>query len=171
MRRAFFTLLAVLAVVPAFAQVPDTEPPAELKKLDWLTGTWTGSGNMSMQGMEMSFSVKMTNSWDGQFAKSVSEMDYGVMKMTETLLMGWDAKKGQYFAAAYTNMAPMPRIEHGKLEGDSLVMVSEPWEVMGQAHVSRATMKKVDATTLEFTLEFKNGEAWETASKITLKKG
>jgi hypothetical protein len=171
MRRALFFLIAVLSALPACAQFPGEELPPELKKLDWLMGTWSGSGNMTMQGMEQSFTIQMTNSWDGYFAKSVSTMDYSVIKVSETMMMGWDAKKGEYFSSAYTNMSPLPRVERGKMEGDALVMVSEPWEVMGQSFVSRATMKKVDDSTIEFVLEFKNGESWEPASKVTLKKG
>ena len=58
----------------------------------------------------------------------------------------------------------------GKLDGETLVMVSEPWEIMGQSISSRATMKKTSDTKARFVVEFKMGDAWEKATDMELTK-
>ncbi len=166
------TVLAVLAVaIAAQAQVPSTEPPAQVKELDWFVGTWKGSGTMSMQGMEMAFSTEMTTSYFGQFLMTRSTIDYGMLKVEETMMLGWDDAKGQYVSYCFTNMSPAPRIERGMREGNALTMVSEPWSIMGQSMVSRGRMEKLSDTKAKFTLEFKEGETWTKASEMELTKG
>ena len=168
--RKLCVALLVVASCGLMAQLPSTEPPAEVKKFDWMIGKWKGAGSMALQGMEMSFTTEMTNSYEGQFLKSVSTIDYGMIQVTETMFTGFDPGKGEYFSYAFTNMAPKPRIEFGKLDGETLVMVSEPWEIMGQSISSRATMKKTSDTKARFVVEFKMGDAWEKATDMELTK-
>lgn len=169
MRRLCLALF-VVASSGLMAQLPSTEPSAEVKKFDWMIGKWKGSGSMALQGMEMSFTTEMTNSYEGQFLKSVSIIDYGMIQVTETMFTGYDQGKGGYFSYAFTNVSPKPRIEFGKLEGDTLMMVSDPWEIMGQSVSSRAKMKKVSDTKATFVIDFKMGETWEQASTMELTK-
>ncbi|MGE0002711.1 MAG: DUF1579 family protein [Fimbriimonadaceae bacterium] len=170
MRKILLSLLTVAAMGTAFAQVPDLNPPKEIEELAWLKGNWAGSSKFSFGGMELEVSTKMSVSMDGQFLKSVSTNDYGMLQATETMLLGYDAAKNSYFAYAFTNMAPTPRKENGKMEGGSLVMVSDPWDIMGQATVSRGTMTKLSDTKLKFKLEFKAGDGWELASEMEMTK-
>jgi hypothetical protein len=165
------TLLAAVALcATSFSQVPDLNPPAELKKLDWIVGGWSGQADFNFGGMEMSVKTKMTVSYDGQFLKSVVLNDYGMLQVTETMYLGWDGTKGEYVSWAFTNLSPLPRVERGKLDGDKLVMVSEPWGVMGQDMVSRATIAKTSDTKAMFTLELKAGEGWEKATDMEMTK-
>ncbi|MCW5935985.1 MAG: FABP family protein [Fimbriimonadaceae bacterium] len=163
--------VAALATASFVARAQDFEPPAELKKLDWMIGSWSGSGKMAMQGMEMDFTAKVACSWEGQFMKLVSETDFGMLKMTETMFLGWSPTDSQYIAYSFTNISPEARIETGSLEGDTMTMVSQPWNVMGDSSVARTKVGKKSATKLLFKLEFKEGDDWVPASEYEMTKG
>ncbi len=90
--------------------------------------------------------------------------------MTETMMLGYDAKKGEYVSYAFTNFAPTPRMEHGKLTGDTLVMVCDGWEVMGAVSASRATLTKVNNNELKIKLEFKTGDTWSVVTDGVYKR-
>ncbi len=169
MRKLLLFLVALGVAAPALAQLP-TEPPAEMKKQEWMLGNWSGVGTMTMHGTEMPYTYTVKCDWFGQFMRSVSVMDFGAIKMEETSYMTWDEKASQYTNYAFTNMGPTPRIEHGKEQDGKLVMTSDPWNVMGETSISRGWMEKVDDTHAKFTLEFKNGEKWEKATESTFTK-
>lgn len=170
MKKLLLAVFAFALVGVASAQAPDTTPPKELGELSWLHGTWKGTGAFNFGGMEIEVATKMAVSMDGQFIKFVSTNDYGMIQATETMMLGWDAAKSMYVSYAFSNLSPMPRREAGKKEGDSFVMISDPWEIMGQAMVSRSTMTKMSDTKVKFMLEFKAGDAWEKASEMELTK-
>ena len=168
MKRALFTLLAVVSIASALAQT--TDPPSQITDLKWMVGTWTGSGKFAIQGMEMDMTVTITCSIEGQFLKTVAVNDYGAIKMEETQYTGYDADKKEYFAYSFTNVSPAPRVQRGKMEGASLVMLSEPWTVMGDTMTARGTTTKVSETKMKMGLDFKNDDKWDKASEIELTK-
>lgn len=173
MKTRFVLMCALMGItVHGFAQEMSDQPPAELKKLEWLIGTWTGKFDWSMEGMESSVDMTWTNSWDGTFMKGVSTMDMMGMMIKETSYLAWDKGKNQYSMWTFTNFAPMPRIEHGKLEGDKVITISEPWDVgmPGGPTVSRATLIRLSANEMDFLLEFKMGDSWTKAASGRLKK-
>ncbi len=163
MKRILISLMFATAATTAFAQqMPDLTPPAELKKLDWMIGTWTGTMPMDMEGMKFDSVGTMKIDMDGKFMRTVSVMDMMGMKMTESMFLGYDSAKKQYVSWAYTNMSANPRIERGNFEGDRFVMTSDPWvmDMSPEASVSRSTFLKKSATTALFTLEFKMADKW-----------
>ncbi|GMV88508.1 MAG: hypothetical protein AMXMBFR81_14390 [Chthonomonas sp.] len=170
MRRLLLTFPLILAVASCFAQMPDLSPPKELAKLDFMKGSWSGSGTMTMEGQTMPFSGTMTNATEGQFLKLDSVNDMAGLKMTEMAYVAYDAANSRYTIYTFTNFSPAPRIEHGKFEGEKFVTVSEPWNVMGQKHVSRTTMWKVDADTLGLKLEFQIDDRWVPSLETTFKR-
>jgi len=151
-------------MVSAFAQSFD--PPQQVTDLKWMLGTWTGKGKMEMMGTAMDTSITMTTTMEGQFLKSVSVYDMGAVKMEETQYVGWNEEKKEYTSWAFTNLAPTPRIEHGKMENGAMVMTSESWQGM----VGRGTMKKISETKVGFLLEFQNESKWDKAMDIELTK-
>ena len=168
MKRALFTLLAMVPMASALAQ--SAEPPSQITDLNWMVGTWTGSGKFAIHGMEMDMNVTVTCSIEGQFLKTVAVNDYGAIKMEETQYTGYDAEKKEYFAYSFTNVSPAPRVQRGKLEGNSLVMLSEPWTVMGESMTARGATTKVSATKMKMGLDIKNGDKWDKASEFELTK-
>ena len=67
-------------------------------------------------------------------------------------------------------MAPTARIEHGKMDGGKLVMVSEPWKAEGMTAVSRETTWKISDTKCGLLMEFKNGDKWLKEMDFVLTK-
>lgn len=125
---------------------------------------------MAAQGSEMDMKITMTYSMEGQFLKCITISDFGIMKMEEVGYLGYNAEKKQYKMWTFSNMSPDPRIETGAMVGDKLVMTSEPWTIMGQSMIGRGTLEKKDEKTLNFLLEFKEGDKFTVASNIVMKK-
>lgn len=160
-------LMAILVATWAGAFAQLVQAPAELKKLDWLLGTWEGKVAWTMPGMSGDSTMTMKSEWDGAFFKSVSTTDMGGMKSVETGYGWYDKDKKLYKFCTFTNFAPTPRFESGTFENDTLTMVSDPWEtgMPGPATVARATMVKKSATEATFMLEFKNGDKWDKVAE------
>lgn len=166
--------MAAASIISAFCwgQVPDMGPGPEMQKWDWMVGEWESSSTWNMPDMpEMNVEATMKVEWDGQFLRQTSVSDFeGMMKMTETMMFGYDPYKEKYHSTSFTNMAPTPRIEWGTFEDGKLVMVSEPWQIMGDESVSRATLVKVSNDEIKFKLEFKYGDEWAVISDGTFKR-
>lgn len=168
--RIFATLILGLLATAGFCQ-PGMAPHEELKKLDWMIGEWTGKLKWTMEGMEGEGAMTYKCEWDGNFIKNSAVTDMaGMGKMTETAYLGWDEKNKQYVIHCFTNFSHDPRIERGTLDGNKLILVSDPWNTGGQTMVGRATTVKNDDGTLLFTLEFKMEDKWVKAAEGTFKK-
>jgi len=135
-----------------------------------MVGTWAGNGKIAFGGHEVEITSTMTISFEGQFLKEVSADRSAGSTLTKTTMTGWDPKSSQFVSYTFTNMAPTARIAHGKVEGDTLVMVSDPWEAEGFTSVSRETMSKISDTKLGVKLELKTGDKWQTGMDIVLTK-
>ena len=158
----------MIPIISTFAQ--DMSPPKEVKDLKWMVGSWAGSGKISFGGRETEISSTMTVVFDGQFLKAVSVDDSSGFKMTKTVMFGWDAAKSEYVSYTFTNMAPKPRIAHGKMDGNKLVMVSDPWEAGGMTAVARETVSKNSDTKCGLMMEFKKGDKWDKGMDFVLTK-
>ncbi len=163
-------LTAVLACIAGAALAQEMGPPAELKKLDWFMGDWSGTIKWTFPGMAGEGVMSFSNVWEGQFMKNSSSMDMNGQKSTEVGFLGWNAKTKQYDSWTFTSFAPTPRVEHGTLTGDKIVFLSEPWDVMGMAMESRAAVSKKGAAEIYFLLEFKMEGAWTKAGEGTFKR-
>lgn len=169
--RAVICFVCAASMATALSQGPATEPPAELKKLSWYIGEWSGKVKWSMPGTPLTEEdMSFKNEWDGQFIKSTSVMSMSGQKMTETSFTGWNPKTKKYFAYTFTNFAPTPRVEHGEVDGDKFVFTSEPWEVGGMEMVGRALVAKKSDTEVGFVLEFKLGDKFEKVAEGTFRK-
>lgn len=154
MRNLIFALLSVATCVALAQEMP--APPKEMDIFKPMIGKWKGKMSWDMEGQKTDFTMVMENVWDGQFVRSHNTMDMGGMKMTETMMFGWDPEKGKYKSWSFTNWAPTPRIEWGTVQGNQQVWISEPWDAgMGEKTESRSTITRKDAKTCEFLLEFK----------------
>lgn len=159
MRTLLAAVVALSCAAFGSAQMPSMEPGPEMKKLDWIIGDWVGEISMSAMGMDMSGTSTYKVSWHGQQMKIDSVQVLMGMEMPETSFTAWNPETKKYEYWGYSHMAPMPRHEVGELKDGKLVMVSDPWTVMGQTTVSRSTMW-LDGEKLKFLLEFKEGDSW-----------
>lgn len=162
MKRFLYLSVIALSAVAAHSQT-EMKPVPQIEKLSWMLGKWSGTVHWTMEGMEMDAPMSFDNVMDGQFIRSTSAMEIMGMKMTETGFTGWDDKAGAYKSWTFTNFAAGPRTETGKLDGPTMVFVSDPWTTLmsPEATVSRATMKKVSDKELLFLLEFKKADKYE----------
>lgn len=153
-----------------FAVAQDLSAPKQVKDLGWMVGTWTGSGKIAFGGNETQITSESTVAFDGQFLRITSVDKSSGFAMTKTEMIGWDPGKSEYVSYTFTNIAPKARIAHGKMEGDKLVMVTEPWEAEGMTAVARETLYKVSDTKTGLTMEFKNGDKWIKGMDFVLAK-
>lgn len=160
-------IISTLALVCA-AQAQMVAPPKELKALEPLIGTFSGTMKTTMGDM----SVVMTSEWaeGGMFLKTVNQMKVGEMSMTETMYTWWDSKAKKFKANAYQNMVPTPRTEAGEIKGNTLVMFSEPWEMMGLTYTSKATLIMHSTDEIEFSIDFKMDDKWTPQGGGKLKR-
>lgn len=166
----FLYPIAALSLVSFLNHGQEMSPPKQVSDLSWLVGTWAGNGKITFGGREVAIETLMTVSFDGQFLKAVSIDKSAGFKMTKTCMIGWDPLKSEYASYTFTNMAPTARIAHGKLEGDKLVMVSDPWEAEGMTTIARESMSKMPAGKSGFAMEFKKGDKWEKGVDFVLVK-
>ena len=169
MKRMFCNVLLLLGLVSGVI-AQDMSPSPEFDKVKWMLGEWTGTMKMSMPGTpEMEYATTMKSEMDGFFMKFSSDMEVEGMKMTESGYMGWDEKLGKFKAWTFATFAPTPRIETATVNGDSVVYVSEPWEVPGMpaATTSRVTVSKDGASGMKMLLEFREGDGWMKVGEAT----
>ena len=168
MKRLLTTAVLLVLMVTCFAQ--ELSPPKQVTDLGWMVGTWSGSGKISFGGQATAIKTTMTVSFEGQFLKEVAVDDSAGYKLTKTIMTGWQPAKSQFVSYTFTNMAPTARIAHGKMSGNKLVMVAEPWEAEGMTVVGRETMSKISETKFGYKLEFQKGNKWEVGMDIVLAK-
>lgn len=165
------SVLCVMAFGAATAQMPEMGPPAELKKLDWMIGEWTGSVNWTMEGMEGEMTHNLKHEWEGQFMKMTATGEMMGMTFTEVSYLAWDAKEKKLVSWTFTSFAPLPRIEKGTITGNTIVFISDPWDVPGGGPtVSRATLIKKSDSEMTLLLEFKEGDSWSKVGDGVYKK-
>lgn len=164
-------LAAVLFLAPmVFGAAQDYGPPKQVKDLGWMVGAWSGSGKIAFGGHEVEITSSMTVSFDGQFLKEVSIDKSAGSTLTKTTMTGWEPKKGEYISYTFTNAAPTARIAHGKLNGNTLQMISDPWEAEGFTTIMRESISKISDTQCGLTLEYKQGDKWITGMHFVLTK-
>ncbi len=160
---------AVYMLATSFAQAQfSTPPPPELKQLDFLLGTYTGTAKTTMGDMK----IKMTTApaEGGMFLRSVNEFEVGPIKFTETMYIAWNAKEKKFQAWGFQSMVPTPREEFGEFKDNNLIFISKPWDMGGTVYISRSTMTITKPGEVKFLLEFKIGEEWSKQGDAILTK-
>jgi len=161
-----FLCMTFLLVLSAQAQMEASKPGPELKKLDYLSGTWTMEGDTKPgpMGPGGKWSMSEQNQWmdGGFFLVSRSQFKSGYMgNGSGTAYMGYDNNDKMY---TYDEFNTMGEAEHSKgmIDGDRWTWTSE--EKMGsQTYKSRYTMKILSATA--YTMKFEmsqDGSTWTT---------
>jgi hypothetical protein len=158
------SLVLLLSVGAAFAQGPPTPAP-ELKKLDFMVGSWTS--DVEMKPGPMGPGGKMTGTshaeWmDGKFFLVSHGTFEGFMgKGVETSLMGYDTNKKMYTYDAFNSMG-----EHdsslGSVDGDNWTWTSD-MDMGGMKMKGRFTMKILSPASYTFKYEMsQDGSSWTT---------
>src|SRR5713101_8849984 len=159
-------LFALVAAMSAHAQMGPPTPAPELKKLDFMAGSWTAEGTMNpgpgMPGGK--FSETSHAEWmDGNyFLVEHSDMDLGPMgKGKELAVLGYDPDRKVYTYHAFNSMGEAED-STGTVDGDTWTWTSDE-HMGGQTMKGRFTMKVLSPTsyTMKFELS-QDGTNWMT---------
>ena len=166
--------VALLAAVSVHAQMTPPTPAPELKKLDFMAGNWTTTGDMKpgpgMPGGK--FTVSSHAEWlDGNFfLVEHSQMDLGPMgKGKEIAVLGYDSDKKVYTYNAFNSMGEA-EASTGTVNGDTWTWTSDE-HMGGMTMKGRFTMKVL--SPMSYTMKFElsqDGTNWMTAMEGTATK-
>jgi hypothetical protein len=167
---AFACVLALAGV----AQEMDMAPPKELKAVEFLLGSWSGTNKMSFgdQTMDSPGTVKSDLFLGGRFVRSLHVYEIAGMKFEGCHMLSYDTEKKKYVAWWFDQVSAQPMEMDGNFEGENkLVMVSKPTPMPGMGNVVfRSTWVKVSAQEVRFTLEQKDGDKWSPMIQSVYKK-
>ncbi|HEX3469914.1 MAG TPA: DUF1579 family protein [Silvibacterium sp.] len=170
MRRFIVTtaLMAILAGVASSvqAQMPVPKPAPEVKKLDYLAGTWKMDGEVKPGPMGPGGKMTMTgeNAWmdGGFFLVSHSKFEgAGMGSGSSTSFAGYNPDQKAY---TYDEFNSMGEAEHsnGTIDGDTWTWTSDE-KMGGQTMKGRYTMKVLTPTSYNFKFELSpDGTTWNT---------
>ena len=167
-------LFAVLAAISANAQTGTPTPAPELKKLDFLTGDWTSTGDMKpgpgMPGGKFSYSTHAEWMEGNFFLVEHSDLDLGAMgKGKELAILGYDSDKKVYTYAAFNSMGEA-EISTGTVSGDTWTWTSDE-HMGGMTMKGRFTMKVLSPTSYNMKFELsQDGTNWMTGMEGTATK-
>ena len=167
-------LFAVLAAISANAQMGTPTPAPELKKLDFLTGDWTSTGDMKpgpgMPGGKFSYSTHAEWMEGNFFLVEHSDLDLGAMgKGKELAVLGYDSDKKVYTYAAYNSMGEAENAT-GTVSGDTWTWTSDE-HMGGMTMKGRFTMKVLSPTSYNMKFELsQDGTNWMTGMEGTATK-
>jgi hypothetical protein len=167
MKRIATTILLAfcLATLMAQAQMPMPQPAPELKKLDYLVGTWSLDADLKSGPMGPGGKATGTSHYewmDGKFfLVSHGSFAFAMGKGTEVTYMGYDSDQKMYLYTSFNSMG-----EHetslGTVDGDSWTWLSDE-NMGGQKMKGRFTMKVLSPTTYNYKFEISpDGSNWST---------
>jgi hypothetical protein len=172
-RRSLILLfLATTAQVKAQMEAP--KPAPEVKKLDFLVGTWTLEGDSKPGPMGPGGKVTMTehNEWmdGGFFLVSHSEFKSAMGNGTVVSVLGYDPDAKVYTYDEYNSMG-VAEHSKGTLNGDTWTWTSDE-KMAGQPVHGRFTMKVLSPSSYTFKFEMStNGSDWDTVMDGKATKG
>jgi len=166
---------AILLTAFAFSQAP-AKPGAEVKKLDYFSGTWTTDATIGQGpwGAGGKFTSTSTHEWlPGGFFLS-SHRDYKMPAElggdgSATQILGYDADQHVYTADEF-NAQGQHIVSKGTLNGDTWVWTSSA-NYGGMEIQQRMTLKTVSATKYNMKFESSiDGTNWMTFMEGTVTK-
>jgi len=166
--------VATLACV-AIAQDMTMPPPPELKKLDFLHGSWKSEGKaMDPSGAEIKTSGKATcgKALRGMWVEFKTEENMGPGgDMAGALMLTYDPYKKKYTGAWFDSFSPQHLIVEGDFVGNKLVLTSNEIDMGPDGKMTfRVTYDPKSANHINFLLEMKMGDSWAPAMSIDYKK-
>ena len=162
--RKLATITAILIAITANAQMMGGKPPAEMSKVGFFTGTWTGKETYGGMGAPTTVSGTFVGKkiLKGRYIQDMHRTAPSKMGTTEGMhLLTYDPTKKSYVAYWFDSEAPNGMKITGNFVGKSLVMSgTEEMEGMGPVQF-RATWTH-SGNTLTFKLEAQMGGKWST---------
>lgn len=158
----------------AFAQGHQGAAGDLLKDVSFMKGTWKGQQNFVTGGAPMVGEVALSikEAIGGRYLEESSATTLPGRPASDTRhLLTFDKKSGKYKAWWFNDSANGPMELEGSVSGTKLVLESKPVLTgNGQMSTFRATYRSVDADHLEFKLELKSGEEWQSLFTSTFSR-
>lgn len=142
-------------------------PPVEVKKLDFLAGSWSADQKVYMPGSTtaQTSSALVQCQWVllGRFLSYRYQTSFpGMGDFQGQMLFTYDPETKSYRSWWFDSMSSQVSESEGNFEGSKLIMVSKPEEVPGMGLTSmRTTFELKPGKEVYFLLEMKTGEKWE----------
>lgn len=166
-RKASVVLILLLCAMCAGAQM-DSNPGAEVKKLDYFVGTWTTEGSVSQGpwGAGGKFTTTETTEWlpgnffiagHGGFTMPAEVGGEGKF----TAITGYDSAQNVYTRDAFDSHG-QHEVSKGTVSGDTWTWTSE-MNYGGQDIKQRMTIKTLSAASFNMKFEVStDGTSWST---------
>lgn len=134
--------------------------PAEMKQLDFMEGTWSGSMKMSMgegEPQAATLDVVYEKTLGGMYVKGMHTFNLPNMPaMTGMLMMTYNPKSKAWMSWWFDSAAPEAMEMKGEMKGNAWVFLSKPTEMEGMGVMTtRATYTKVSDSHMKMKLEMK----------------
>lgn len=155
-------LVTLVAGVSALQNPP--QPPAELKELAWLAGTWSGKVQIQPPGGKPFGETarwKVTPVLDGRYLQMDLTHDVGPLGTVRGIsMLGWDAKAKAYAMFTFSNSptdGAAPRVETVTWDGNALET-----EVTAGGVSYRQSFRRVVDSAMDYQLQAKVEGKWVT---------
>lgn len=140
-------------------------PSEELKRIEWVIGSWAGKG--SMGGMEYEDEYVLEWTADGNFIRNEYVMKVGgKVVWTDTGLLGWDPAKKKVVGINFGQDGTIGW-GHEQESGQDELVVEGRTAGPSVNEEFRAKLKKVDADHLSVTMEMKQGGKFVAQPAVT----
>jgi hypothetical protein len=170
--------IALFLIVSPSAQegMAPPAPPAEMKKLDFMMGTWTGKetmhspdGKSVMLDGTVVLKRTMGGMWIQETHKSVAR---GQTFLDAEQLTTYDARTKKWKGWWFDNSMPMPIEMTGTLTGNTMVTLSRAVAMPGMpGNVTvRTTMTKKSERSITMKVEMQTQGKWSTLISASYQK-
>jgi hypothetical protein len=160
-------LLSVLCVsaclfsTQSFAQMPG--PASELKKLDFMVGTWNSEGEMKPGPMGPGGKVTITDKYEwmpgGFFLVMHSSFKNDMVDGTGISFMGYNPDDKQYTYDEFNSMGERSH-SNGSVDGDTWTWMGDN-KMGGQTMKTRFTLKVLSLTSYSYKFDVsQDGATW-----------
>jgi len=158
-------LTFLLVTLLAQAQMPMPTPAPELKKLDFMVGTWSTTADLKPgpigPGGKVTGSSHVEWMAGNFFLASHGSFSGDMGKGTEVAYMGYDSDQKMYTYNSFNSMGEHD-VAAGTVDGDTWNWHSDE-NMGGQKFKGRYTMKILSPTAYTFKFEISpDGSAWTT---------
>jgi hypothetical protein len=132
-------------------------PPAELKKLSMMKGSWTSSMHMyeSPMGPESTSPAKATFDWafNGMHLEGNHQFKMGEKQSFGRSTWGWDPEKQQYQLVWVDAMFPASFVYYGTFANDNTLVMYTTYMMQGKAVTEKMTFAFSDPDNYTMTME------------------
>ena len=155
----------------------NNQTSAELKKLEFLVGNFTGDEKAFTEEGEVPFKADIQSVWDlgGRYVRQNHESKLMGADWHGLLLLTFDPDVKKYRAWWFDNGVSVPMEMTGAFQGDALVLLSKPYSLPGAPPLEyRVQFRPNSDGVIDFRLDAKKDKEYSpviTATYVRKKRG